>query len=95
MEQAIQEISGQRASALALARKVVAEFDSCDYVVAPSGSFGIAVDIPLNNPFLPAAARNQFCAFDVDSGAGYTPRFTAAGFAVTPAGYALTVGGEL
>ena len=30
--------SGDRASALALARKVVAEFESCDYVVAPSGS---------------------------------------------------------
>jgi L-lactate dehydrogenase complex protein LldE len=30
--------SGDRASALALARKVVAEFDGCEYVVAPSGS---------------------------------------------------------
>ena len=30
--------SGDRASALALARKVVAEFEGCDYVVAPSGS---------------------------------------------------------
>jgi L-lactate dehydrogenase complex protein LldE len=30
--------SGDRASALALARKVVAEFESCTYVVAPSGS---------------------------------------------------------
>ncbi len=30
--------SGDRASALALARKVLAEFESCDYVVAPSGS---------------------------------------------------------
>ena len=30
--------SGDRASALALARKVVAEFEACDYVVAPSGS---------------------------------------------------------
>jgi L-lactate dehydrogenase complex protein LldE len=30
--------SGDRASALALARKVVAEFDDCEYVVAPSGS---------------------------------------------------------
>jgi L-lactate dehydrogenase complex protein LldE len=30
--------SGDRASAVALARKVVAEFDGCDYVVAPSGS---------------------------------------------------------
>lgn len=30
--------SGDRASALALARKVLAEFSECDYVVAPSGS---------------------------------------------------------
>ena len=30
--------SGDRKSALALARKVVAEFEACDYVVAPSGS---------------------------------------------------------
>jgi L-lactate dehydrogenase complex protein LldE len=30
--------SGDRASALRLARKVLAEFDECEYVVAPSGS---------------------------------------------------------
>ena len=30
--------SGDRADAIALARKVVAEFESCDYLVAPSGS---------------------------------------------------------
>jgi L-lactate dehydrogenase complex protein LldE len=30
--------SGDRKTALALARKVVAEFEDCDYVVAPSGS---------------------------------------------------------
>jgi len=30
--------SGDRRSALALARKVLAEFEACDYVVAPSGS---------------------------------------------------------
>jgi L-lactate dehydrogenase complex protein LldE len=30
--------SGDRASARALARKVVAEFEACEYVVAPSGS---------------------------------------------------------
>ena len=32
--------SGDRADALALARKVVAEFEACDYLVAPSGSCG-------------------------------------------------------
>ena len=30
--------SGDRADAIALARKVVAEFEGCDYLVAPSGS---------------------------------------------------------
>jgi len=30
--------SGDRANAVALARKVVAEFEECDYLVAPSGS---------------------------------------------------------
>jgi L-lactate dehydrogenase complex protein LldE len=30
--------SGDRSAALALARKVLAEFEGCDYVVAPSGS---------------------------------------------------------
>jgi L-lactate dehydrogenase complex protein LldE len=30
--------AGSRATALALARKVLAEFESCDYVVVPSGS---------------------------------------------------------
>ena len=30
--------SGDRADAITLARKVVAEFDGCDYLVAPSGS---------------------------------------------------------
>jgi L-lactate dehydrogenase complex protein LldE len=30
--------SGDRASALALAKKLLSEFESCDYIVAPSGS---------------------------------------------------------
>ena len=48
-------------------------------VIAPSGSFGGSVPINLNNPFLPATLRNQFCAFDVNpSAAFYTPRFTQA-----------------
>jgi iron complex outermembrane receptor protein len=46
-------------------------------IIAPSGAFGIGVNISLNNPFLPTAARNQFCAFDVNPSATvYTPRFT-------------------
>ncbi len=48
-------------------------------IIAPSGSFGGSVDINLNNPFLPALLRNQFCAFDVNTSATvYTPRFTQA-----------------
>ena len=53
--------------------------------IAPSGSFGGNVTVNLNNPFLPATLRNQFCAFNVaptdpTTGlpTGYTPRFTQA-----------------
>ncbi|MBJ7389592.1 MAG: TonB-dependent receptor, partial [Sphingomonadaceae bacterium] len=46
-------------------------------IIAPSGAFSIGVNISLNNPFLPAAARNQFCAFDVNPSATvYTARFS-------------------
>ncbi len=31
-------------------------------IIAPSGSFGVSVAIPLNNPFLTTALRNSFCA---------------------------------
>lgn len=31
-------------------------------IIAPSGAFGIAVDIPLNNPFLTSALRDTFCS---------------------------------
>lgn len=31
-------------------------------IIAPSGAFGIAVQIPLSNPFLPDGARSTFCA---------------------------------
>ena len=47
-------------------------------IIAPSGSFGGTVTINLNNPFLPTTLRDQFCAFDIDTGPGYTPRFTPA-----------------
>ena len=48
-------------------------------IAAASGSFGAAVNINLNNPFLPALLRQQFCAFDVNPNATvYTPRFTPA-----------------
>ena len=47
-------------------------------IIAPSGTFGISVNIPLSNPYLSAAQRNAFCAFDTNPGVGYTPRFTQA-----------------
>ena len=50
-------------------------------IIAPSGSFGAAVTINLNNPFLPTTLRNQFCAFNVapSTAAGaYRPRFDQA-----------------
>jgi outer membrane receptor protein involved in Fe transport len=61
-------------------------------IIAPSGSFASGVTINLNNPLLPTALRNQFCAFnmaDVVNGvdangdavsgqASYVPRFSAA-----------------
>lgn len=49
-------------------------------IIAPSGSFGGAVTINLNNPFLPSTLRNQFCAFNTATPASglYTPRFTPA-----------------
>ncbi|TSB02264.1 TonB-dependent receptor [Sphingorhabdus contaminans] len=66
--------------------------NTVDTIIAPSGSFGGTVTINLNNPYLPAALRNQFCAFNtapVVSGVNaagvatsgqttYTPRFTTA-----------------
>ncbi|MFZ2996496.1 TonB-dependent receptor domain-containing protein [Sphingobium sp.] len=47
-------------------------------IIAPSGTFGISVAIPLSNPYLSAAQRNAFCAFDTNPGVGYTARFTPA-----------------
>lgn len=45
-------------------------------IIAPSGSFGGTVTINLNNPFLPAALRNQFCAFNISTTPGtYQARF--------------------
>ena len=53
--------------------------NTVDTIIAPSGSFGGTVTINLNNPFLPATLRNQFCAFNTSTTAGvYTPRFTPA-----------------
>ncbi|HET6523035.1 TonB-dependent receptor domain-containing protein [Sphingopyxis sp.] len=48
-------------------------------IIAPSGSFGGSVAINLNNPFLPANLRNQFCGFNTTQADGiYTPLFSQA-----------------
>ena len=48
-------------------------------IIAPSGSFNNNFNLPLSNPYLPAALRSQFCAFNVAAaGQPYTPRFTPA-----------------
>lgn len=47
-------------------------------IIAPSGVFGVSAVIPLSNPYLSAAQRNAFCAFDTNPGVGYTARFTQA-----------------
>jgi outer membrane receptor protein involved in Fe transport len=52
--------------------------NTVDTIIAPSGGFGIAVQVPLSNPFLTDAMRNGFCAFDTNTGVGYTPLFTPA-----------------
>ena len=53
--------------------------NTVDTIIAPSGAFGIGVNVSLNNPFLTPAARAQFCAFDVNPRPDiYTPRFTVA-----------------
>lgn len=53
--------------------------NTVDTIIAPSGSFGGTVTVNLNNPYLPATVRNQFCAFNTSTTAGvYTPRFSTA-----------------
>jgi outer membrane receptor protein involved in Fe transport len=52
--------------------------NTIDTIIAPSGSFGGAVTMNLNNPYMTATLRNQFCAFNVGATGTYTPRFTPA-----------------
>ncbi len=60
--------------------------NSVETIIAPSGAFGIAVAIPLNNPFLNASLRNSFC---VANGISAADCLTASNPALTPtsAGY--------
>lgn len=50
--------------------------NTIDTIIAPSGSFGGSVTMNLNNPYMPSTLRDQFCAFDTDASATYTPRFS-------------------
>ena len=52
--------------------------NTIDTIIAPSGSFGGAVTMNLNNPYMTPTLRNQFCAFNVGAAGTYTPRFTPA-----------------
>ncbi len=53
--------------------------NTVDTIIAPSGAFGIGVNISLNSPFISATQRNQFCAFDVNPRPDiFTPRFSQA-----------------
>ena len=36
--------------------------NTVDTIIAPSGVFSSSIVVPLSNPYLPVAARNQFCA---------------------------------
>ena len=52
-------------------------------IIAPSGIFGAAVDIPLSNPYMTAAQRNAFCQRNIATPAEiatgvYTPLYTQA-----------------
>ncbi|WP_254602523.1 TonB-dependent receptor domain-containing protein [Sphingomonas bacterium] len=47
--------------------------NTVDTIIAPSGVFGSSVQIPLSNPYLPLAARNQFCASAATSTADFDP----------------------
>jgi iron complex outermembrane recepter protein len=47
-------------------------------IIAPSGSFGSSLTLPLSNPFLPNLVRLQICAANTGGTAAYIPRFTVA-----------------
>lgn len=49
-----------------------------DTIIAPSGIFSSQVTIPFSNPYLPAAARNQFCAGNLSATFSASSPLTAA-----------------
>lgn len=52
---------------------------SVDVIVAPGGAFSTPVSVPLNNPFLPDAARDQLCSVLGLSAAGCLAAASAGG----------------
>ncbi len=52
--------------------------NTIDTIIAPSGSFNQAVTMNLNNPYMPATLRNQFCAFNTATGGAYSPLYSPA-----------------
>ena len=52
--------------------------NTIDTIIAPSGSFGGSVTMNLNNPYMPATLRNQFCAFNTAGAGAYTPLYSPA-----------------
>lgn len=52
--------------------------NTIDTIIAPSGSFGGSVTMNLNNPYMTPTLRSQFCAFDTDATAGYSPLYSPA-----------------
>ncbi len=52
--------------------------NTVDTIIAPSGSFSGSITMNLNNPYMTATLRNQFCAFNTSGAGAYTPRFSPA-----------------
>ncbi len=50
--------------------------NTVDTIIAPSGSFGGAITMNLNNPYMPATLRSQFCAFNTAGAGAYTPLYS-------------------
>jgi outer membrane receptor protein involved in Fe transport len=50
--------------------------NTVDTIIAPSGSFGGSVTMNLNNPYMTATLRNQFCAFNTAGIGAYTPLYS-------------------
>lgn len=69
----------QISDAVEVYTRVLFSKNTVSTIVAPSGSFGGTVTVNLNNPYLPATLRNQFCALNTSTVTGtYTAQFDPA-----------------